>query len=43
MGIGEKKCMKEWPEFKEAIDAFYEIDGGLVLRDCVRGGKVEAF
>ena len=43
MGISEKKCMKEWPEFKQAINDFYEMDGGLVLRDCVRGGKVEAF
>jgi len=39
----KKKCMNKWPEFKDAIKDFYERDGGLVLRDCVRGGKVEAF
>ena len=39
----KQKSVTLWPALKTAIDDFYEIDGGLILRECVRGGKVEAF
>ena len=39
----KRKSLPKWPALQQVINDFYEIDGGLILRECVRGGKVEAF
>jgi len=39
----KRKSLSKWPALRQVINDFYEIDGGLILRECVRGGKVEAF
>ena len=41
--IVKQKSLASQPALKAALDAFYEIDGGLILRECVRGSKAEAF